>query len=165
MINKRCNLYYSTFYQFYREMADKSSQFLITRNGTTNIFLTVSCNVGKSVFNCINISTFLPSAHLLVLRWQLWFILQPDMEDMADLNDNKVEIMERVQAAMSKAWEYRNRYVYFLHVISIGMQTFGKFLPRINQSTIPWLTKDFFVCLWITFFFAEILFLVHIVTL
>ena len=35
--------------------------------------------------------------------------LQPDMEDMADLNDCKVDILEKVQAAMNKAWEYRNR--------------------------------------------------------
>ena len=36
---------------------------------------------------------------------------QADMEDMADLNDIKVEIMERVQAAMAKAWEFRNGYL------------------------------------------------------
>jgi len=31
------------------------------------------------------------------------------MEDMADLNDMKNELMERVQTVMDKACEYRNR--------------------------------------------------------
>jgi len=35
---------------------------------------------------------------------------QPDMEDMADLNEHKEEMMERVQAVMEKACDYRNSF-------------------------------------------------------
>lgn len=44
--------------------------------------------------------------------------MQADMEDMADLNDIKVEIMERVQSAMAKAWEYRNRCDSYSHFLT-----------------------------------------------